>query len=625
MSKSLQQLSRLLITGHVHEHVPMCVLMEIADAHGITYSNKDPEKPKFAHHLLASIHQTNIPTMSEAKTLTEWQYVVRFINKYSPWPQSKLVVAYNFIIEFMNNGDPLSKIPANFIYGLQTPDNPCNVNACVLYKTCVYHRLNTNSRTTIEQMARAVRMLRDETESIIRRAEFFIKRDAKRTDLINILMLSPHEVQDPEPAIIEIAPDYNALPELEISYDLLTRIHQSLTNIQTLQKKIDPTSSDGAVALAAINYNIDISKSMDSIREYRILRINGRDTYQPVDKWMKYWYQKNPTIFDLSVTFNPLFPTQFYNNRQLEAMVTHAGYTNADVSNTESYELLQLAYVAETFYLGEMPNMRSSKTSIDLDDVPDIPYGQLLCFGQMDAPLKPISVSELIDLFNANQNFSSPFHHDAVFTTTAINKLKLILQSPSGPIPSMMLSPETIRIRARLLEVITGIELMSYHGDEPTRQLISSYRNVDPGTKQTIRQALNQLLNAGMYMRGWSGSGAYPVSYAPPNDDVTTAMNVTNAISQYESTLRSLGKLGLQINNLPLVAYKDGQYQVSTDDHNGFTIGDRVAIVKQGKGTGNVASCIRLSSNWICSSTHKYILSLGFPAPFDIFSLREIS
>jgi hypothetical protein len=177
-----------------------------------------------------------------------------------------------------------------------------------------------------------------------------------------------------------------------------------------------------------------------------------------------------------------------------------------------------------------------------------------------------------------------------------------------------------------LFEAIINIEMTIRNNDEPTRQLISTYRNADPETKRTIQMTFRYLLHLGMFMRGWIGSGDYPVTSAPvpPGREIELAVNVTNAIGSYESSCRSLGRIGTQINNLPLVIYKDKEYQVSNQINEGLTIQDRINIIKEGERTRNVQSCIRLSSNWICSSAHKYIISLGLPEPFDVFNLRHI-
>jgi len=623
-----RQLSRLLITGPIHDYTPLCVLIDIADAHGIKYNPGDQNSPNFVHHLIESIHQTAIPNIGEIRELAEWQYIARFVNKHSQWPQGRLMQAYNFLVGFMNNEDPLTKIPENFNFGPQTPTNIISVNACILYKICVHHRLNINFRTTIDQMVNAVSLLRDDLESVIRRAMIFIEKDAKRIDLINALMLSPYVIQDPNPPEICRETNLVGVPVTKTSHEMLRLLHNQLNDIRSLQQKIEPSTNDGSVALAAINYCIDISKSADPRREYKILKMSGRNEYKPWDPWMKYWYEHNPSLFDLTVTFNRLFPSNYYDNNHMIAMAHNEGHTSNDVLTVPPYELLQIVCLTETFYMGEMPDMKSTQTPISLDDISEIPYGELLCYGQLDSLFQPISMSELIDLFNTNQNFTNPFHRDSVFTDIVINKLKIIAQSPNGPIPSKRVDGSTIIIRNNLLDAIVGVEIISKANDEPTRQFGSTYRNASPDTKVAIVSTLITLLDTGMYMRGWNGPGSeYPIIKAsvPPERELAVAISVTDALANYDKGCRSLGKIGVQINNLPLVMCRDGKYIVSNRDDDGRTIGQRITIVKDGDGTSNIASCIRLSSNWICASAHKYLTALGRSPPFDIFTLRHIS
>jgi len=281
-----RQLSRLLITGHIYEYTPMCVLIEIAEAHGIKYDQKDIDQPCFSFYLINSINETYVPSIGEIKELAEWQYVARFVNKnvQRQWTQNTLSQAYNFLIEFMNNEDPLTKIPIDFSCGAQTPDNPLSINACVLYKVCSHHRLNINARTTINQMAYAVKLLRDDTEAIIRKSIIFIENYAKRIDLINVLILSSQEIKDSQNSIIDISNiNYQSLPKTESSYDLLSTIYTAFSNIKTLQHRVDPNTDGGAIALAAINFGIDISKSSYPIREYNILKLDERCNYNPID------------------------------------------------------------------------------------------------------------------------------------------------------------------------------------------------------------------------------------------------------------------------------------------------------------------------------------------------------
>jgi hypothetical protein len=578
--------------------------------------------------LIESIHKTPVPKIGKIQTEAEWQYVARFVNKNSQWPQSKLLEAYNFLVEFMNKDDPLTKIQSDLNFGPQSPETPRALNACVLYKTCLFHRLNVNQHTTLQQMAFAVRMMQETSESLIRRAHHFIQRDAHRIDLINILMISPYEIKDPAPVLEGPLIDPNSIPRVGTSHAAMQRMHHSLHTVKLLQEKIDPGTEAGAIALAALNYGLDITRAADPLREYRILKVSGRNEYVPADPWLRHWYLKNPNLFDLTLAFNPAFPVEYYDSAQLTGMAYREGYTQTELNSTPPYELLQLAYVSETFYLGELPLLKSTQTSIGMDDISEIPYGALFCYGQMEVQMHLITVSELIGLFSANRNFTNPFSPNSVFTGTSINKLKILLGGASGPRPEIQLSPDVVALRRQLLDLIEETQASMQIFDQPTRDLSLTYRSVSPDTKVAMRDTLTSLLHAGMYMRGWQGEGhGYPVIRAPvpPERQLEIDANVTQAIAQFDRLCRTLGHIGGQIGALPLVNYKDGHYQPSTSEANGRTIRDRIEIIKQGETTRNISSCIRLSSNWICASAHKYMVALGLPPPFDIFNLRYIS
>lgn len=619
-------LSRLFITGHIHEHTPICVLIDIADAHGITYLKEDIDKPNFAQHILAFIHNNKSVDLNQLKDRHEWECVARFVNRNAIWPRDKLVEAYNFLIGFTNNDNLLAKIPENFDIGPQTPNNIHSINACILYKICTHYRLNVNSHTTINQMAFGIKMLREETESVIRRVKHFTETNINRTNLINILMLAHNEIEDPIPKISETKVNHNIVPKVEVSHDYLHAVYNNLTNPSALRSVIQPSTSPGAIALAALDYNIDISKSKDPLREYKVLRCSTRNDYQPVDPWLKYWYKLNPIMFDLSVTFNPLFPIEFYDLSRLHDMARIEGYSTREIAESNPYELLQIAHVSETFYQGELPSMSTRETPIDLNEIEEVPYGQLLCFGQAGLPMVPISMTELITLFERNQNFTS-YRPNSVFSDIAINKLKQIAQSPSGPNPAICLSPETVRVRATLFNTISNIEIILRNNDEASRQLISTYRRSNPDVQQDIRDTLRKLLHVGMYMRGWNGSGPFPIEQALVSEQESLRIdtNVNRSIAEFNQMCQILETVGSHIQHLPLVLYKDDIYNISTDEDDGLTIKDRLRIVLKGDTINNMRSCIRLSSNWICSSAHKYMIMIGMEPPFEIYKLRRIS
>ena len=73
---------------------------------------------------------------------------------------------------------------------------------------------------------------------------------------------------------------------------------------------------------------------------------------------------------------------------------------------------------------------------------------------------------------------------------------------------------------------------------------------------------------------------------------------------------------------LPLVRQNGNEYIRSVNKSDGFTIGERLEIAKEDNGKNS--SCIRMASNWLAASAHKYLVKLGHDKPFDLFRLAHI-
>lgn len=613
-------LSRLLITGNINYDTPLCIITEIADAHGINYNIEEFDNKQYILELIDIINSDETVSINlPVESIDDWEYLARFINKSESWSQNLLIDAYKYLLSFMKNDNLIDNIPENFIVGVQTPKNIYSTNPCILYKICKNFNISITSKTTINQLYQAVYYIKSDKTLLINKCMSLVHK-CDKSSLINLLITN--KLDDDNNSSDEI--NYNNLPNQLTTYDDLLKLENRISDTTYLKLMIPPKTNEGAIILAAINYYIDISKSKSPIDEYVELQHNGLN-YKPVDKWFKYWYEKNRDLFDLKKTFNPLFSNKLYNRDLLLILANNYGY-NINDKNRQSnpYEFLQLEYTSETFYNGLLPLTKKEATIIDLDDFSDIPYGQLLSYGQIDVSLNPITISELIDLFTANQNFTSPFGSEKMFTRTSIKKLKNILLYPHGTEYNIKIDVSTLLIRKKLFDLITEIELTN---DDASKMLVSIYKNGNYSTKKYIENLLNILLIFGMNMRGWMGKGDYPIREAPvPYDKkVTVALNVTQSIAKYKEERDKNKSIGDIIDKLPLVKYRDGEYLVSKNKNDGFTIGERIEIVIKGKDNPTIYSCIRMSSNWVCSSVHKYSLILGLPAPFDIFKLRHIS
>ena len=89
-------LSRLLITGKIDISTPLCIVSEIADAHGINYNEDEFKNEQYIQELIEAINcNETILIEFPINNIDHWGHLARFINKSVLWPQNLLVDAYN--------------------------------------------------------------------------------------------------------------------------------------------------------------------------------------------------------------------------------------------------------------------------------------------------------------------------------------------------------------------------------------------------------------------------------------------------------------------------------------------------------------------------------------------------
>ena len=163
-------------------------------------------------------------------------------------------------------------------------------------------------------------------------------------------------------------------------------------------------------------------------------------------------------------------------------------------------------------------------------------------------------------------------------------------------------------------------------------EFIRRYDTFDSDDKKRVDRFLIRLLESGMYMRGWTGEGPYPLTSEETltgrEDQPGIDLRVTQSIQDLEniiSDLNNLDGLGDLIKELPLIFYNgiSGELLPSTEEREGLTIYERINIVKGGE-DGSIHSCIRMSSNRFCASAYYYLTLVGFPPPFNIDGLSHI-
>lgn len=648
------ELSWIRFVGGISESTPSIVLKEIANAHGVAYTGEtNVNGAKFIYKL----NNTKVPTISEPyDTVDDLRYIARFVNhSVKQWSKSTLMRAFTFIIPYIQD----TKMRANitllhkdithhprdreliYEYGLQEPKYPHKFNACILYRTCGSYVVPIHSN--INDIYYLAQLLSINEETLYDCALDSIK-NATSNDLVAYLFSSTNHGGTGKTEKESTVIDYNKIPiigacdgtplpgsssgidvptgrtidnkvENTISSASVESYYNHLHDIKILQKNIKPSTHNSAISLAAIIYKIDISMSIDPIIEYRILEKYGVDEYQPDDGWFRHWYNNQREIFFLYNYYNPIFSRQFYTQQMLESILLRSGITDSE----NAYDLVSTQYPMDNFFESIMPNGtrgasldgKYDHTIITHCNIASFESGEILSYGTMKEGFQYISIRECMDIFEYESYFSNPFKSHGIFSPFVISTLKYLLLSKKY-------TEHVNAERNDLYQIILDIELM--HGmllNKTTKKIKKIYDRAPKAEKEEICDLLHGLLRVGFAMRSDIGND-------PVEDMLRIDILVTEKILQYDQS-KERCVLGNKIDTLPLVIYMSGEFVPSTMEADGITIRDRMDMIKMGTNTGNVSSCIRLSSNWICSSAVHYMSLLKIPHGVDLSCLTHIT
>jgi len=605
-------LSRLNIVGKVDMDTPLCVLEEILDAHRVGYQ-KGVIREKYRVEIVNYIDKLQPITIKPPLRLQQLRILTSYINNDRKllWTKNKLFDSLRFLQKFDKSFSvDLDEIDPDFECGAQTPDNPAKLNTCVLFKICQENGFQTKVHTTMEEMAQCVRLLKSGPDKIYQLLNNFTQNSTIHNIVNSLILGNPVTIDEVSP---EEPLNYTSLNQyIDISYI------NGLSIPIELVKRIHPRSSIEAVALAALVFKKDISLSSYPICEYRRLQSTNYG-YVPYDDNLRKIHILNPSLLDLTKTFNPLFPEQYYKSEDLLQMAMQEGYTLEELHGVNIYEILQISQLLDNFYPGLYPEIINEETPVTLDEVSALDPGMIVCYGVRREQLKAFNIEGLISHFRIVKTFAHPTDVGVTFSPQIIKKLKSIASDTiSGTETSQHLKRE-------LLEVIEEVEFLSDETLSKAKRFYQSFQSASNEIKEEIHQTIRELLHLSMYMRGWKGEGhPFPIREAPVDDQLSVDLKVTESIQRFENLCSNLEEIGNLIMDLPLLRYQ-GEFNPSYSERDGYTVSDRIRIVKRGDETGNIASCIRLTSNWLAATAYRYLTLIGESPPFPVDELRYIS
>lgn len=636
-------LSRLEIVGDIRMSTPRVVIEEIAHVSGIEYIESDFRNWASIRKLVDKIRAKDYPSIRYPLQIDDTRAIAAFVNPDCAWHWDAVISAGTFLIG--NYYGVNCRYPDRFTVGPQTPMVIDSLNACVLYKICQQHGIKTNRDNTIQDMGIIVSMIEKDitvNRSILSDMVFSLNEEQVLDSYLRIAaerrkvrVVSGEEVTVEVGAITAEDPismmnnptlhqetheelDEEPLPLASFDWNRLNESVNYFSDINSVLPRIRPNTREEAIALAIFNEGIDISRAKDPIAEYKILTVMGSD-YIPADPTLRDMYKRDPYSISLTHTFNPLIPSGLYNSNTLTSLALSEGYSSSEFSYNDVYEILQVAYLSPTFYRGVLPTVTNSET-FSLESVDDFHPSEIVSYGIKDQPCYAFSIGELAEMLEQCCSYYNPISKD-MFTPISIKKLDMICQQIDPAEPR-----SAVTAKSNMRKAIAKIDLFTDGAKTKAKDLYIAYNKSDNNSKIVIETCIHLLLEMAMYMRGWMGkTDPYPIDLAPvdPNDVGTVDINVTNAINRFETFLE-LSQMTSLIGDLPLMTWR-GEFEASNTPSQGYTIMDRVNIVKTGEIGSNTASCIRLSSNWLSYSAHYYMGIIGLGSPFTLSTLAHIS
>lgn len=574
-------LNRLEITGALDDFTPIIVIIEILDSHGIEYDSKSIRDRRYVNKIIDTLTVSSKIFISYPYPKESYPIIGRYVNPFEKWDTIKLLEAFNYLKEFNY------EIPSEFKFGYQSNSNPYCLNSCVVYRLCRNFGIKTYRQTTLEEMANCLKLFTCDLSKLKK----MINLDSfSKTDIINIINTKPYNIADLYPKDIV---EYQSLVE-------------ALTDLGTVKLgRITPRTNNEAVVLAAVNFQIDISNCKVPFKEYLAIQSNPENFILEDKNW-----NKNKDLFDLSKNFNINLPFQLYRENDLRQMAKLEGISESDLIPETCYTELQTRYLSNNFYHGYRPEISNAKTPIYDDLVTDIEYSDLISYGLLEQKLTAYTWTEIYDNFKHYRQFNGadgqPFEN--------VNKLKNL---------ALLCGKNNV------FQIISDIEFEKECIDEKVKLLKQCYLK---SKMEIIPETVKLLFDSGMYMRGWNGIDDYPVERAPQEDSIMIDLKLKNIFIQIDNAMEELQKIIIDNVNmkdlfleLPLIRFIGGEFQASNDTHEMLTLFDRIDLVKKGESASNMASCIRLSSNWIVASGYYYLKGLGLTPNFNINCLAHIS
>ena len=624
------------ITGKITNKTPRCIIDILTKYSEIEINEKYLPIEDYIDKI-----NTTLDTIIYPKSNNINKVELFISNEKEEWDDENRNIALNHMISFYISNNV--KITSNnFNYGNKTNKDPLKYNACILYRLCKYYQIETNINTTIDIMAKSIRLILDCGPKILKEQLIESIKNLDTNKLIELY--NSGLISIPVKPLIESSPQIHTNEMVtkyykkDYSEDDYIKCREYLFNTSNLLCRISPFSHLEAIILTAVRFGINISESINPTSQFLYISRESfcgktNINYIPINdnEFMKK-YLKNSSFYNVKIYWTECL-SQIYDKHTLEKFIIAEGYSHDRISLRDPFLLLKDIRNKSNIFFGFNPYCKEQYTVINRDPIDNISSELILSIGIINKQntLYYITIEELTDWFNSRKIFLDPVSLLNIEIEN-INKLKM-------KINEVLLKEKTYltKIYQDCLNSIIETENISTSLTEKAKELSIKVRNLSSEENENVKIFWNYMIELGLYMRGWKIE----------HDDMPLKSNKTNYHHSNQSnvetnttiaTIKLIDQLKIlhvkiqeYISFLPVIKFnKDVKINTLLFGKNinkkiyldyKYKLMNIINLIHNEKDEN---SCIRTNSNWILMSGIYYSELCGFKINISLADLDEI-
>lgn len=583
-------LNRYGIIGNIDYNTPLCVIEEIMKCLGHEVTIEDIEEQRNVILNYIKTEDKSI-TIKEEYNEEELSDISTFVSqKETSWDTQNLIKAFNHIIQYNN------VIPESFTYGSKTNNNPLSYDITMLYSFCVENGIRTNCTDSLNELAAYVRL-----------------SFAKRHVLLDTLITKLSQIDNF--GLINVLKESKYGEKTEFVFSDNSR--DSIEKLKHIDKPLTKSilTNEEAIIYAAKNYNLDITESSSPARE--ILEIAKSDNYRPIieDRFQQN-YRLNPNYYDLTKFWKSRL-SSLYNEKMLMTLLSGECVNHRDISDPRQF--LYEITLTKNVYPGIIPDADYNETYVYKTPFSELNPKHIITYGVLHTrDIIALTPEEITKFLISHKEFKDFRNEGEILSERNLKKIILICKN----------FPHEQKF-TDLLNTIRDTKTIGNVMNSKMKEFISYVKNCDQGTKDQINQLFKTMFDLGMIMRGWDKETEYPLSETDCQNFAINYDEIETRVGEYmKLTLDHISSMSdttkMIIKSLPLIklSEKDKSYYRNTNSDEGLTFFDRLTLISSKP--ESIYSCLRLSSNYIVSTSQYYNVLINGKTYIDITKLEFI-